>query len=102
MLINDNFQKNDPFLTTLGLAKKAGKLVVGWDRISDYSGKIIYNIVSCDASERTRLNAEKKAEIFPVDYSMQTIGEALGIKRAAVIAVVDPGFAELLRNKSKQ
>ena len=27
---------SEQFLTTLGLAKRAGKLVIGWDRISEY------------------------------------------------------------------
>ena len=91
--------KPDSFLTTLGLARRAGKLILGWDRIEEYSGHIAFNIVASDAAERTCLNAKKKAETIVVEYSMDMLGSALGIKRAAVVAVTDNGFAELLKKK---
>ena len=90
---------SEQFLTTLGLAKRAGKLVIGWDRISEYKGDIRLIIVSCDASERTRKNAAGKAECVLTDIDMTLLGSALGIKRAALVAVTDSGFADLLIRK---
>ena len=89
----------DPFLTTLGLVRRAGKLILGWDRIDEYSGHISFCVVANDASERTVLNAKKRAETVSVDYSMDILGASPGIKRAAVVAVTDDGFAELLKKK---
>ena len=54
----------DPFLTTLGLARRAGKLILGWDRIDEYSGHISFCVVANDASERTVLNAKKEPKRF--------------------------------------
>jgi ribosomal protein L7Ae-like RNA K-turn-binding protein len=95
----DNGTKQDRFLTTLGLAKRAAKLVIGWDRISDYNESIEIIFVSSDASERTIKNAGKRAETVLIKHSMAAVGSALGIKRAAVIAVTDTGFANLLKSK---
>ena len=89
----------DPFLTTLGLARRAGKIIMGWDRIEEYSDHIVFNIVASDAAERVVRNAQKRAETVCVEYSMDSLGSALGIKRAAVVAVTDDGFAELLKKK---
>ena len=99
-LMNDKYTP-DPFLTTLGLARRAGKLILGWDRISEYSGHISFCITSNDAAERTVLNAQKRAETIHVDYSMEVLGSALGVKKVAVVAVTDDGFAELLKKKMK-
>ncbi len=92
-----NKTENDSFLTTVGLARRAGKLVIGWDRLEKYSGSVMFNIVSCDASERTFTNAKKKAETVKTKYDMTELGHALGIEKAAVVAVVDEGFATLLK-----
>ena len=91
--------KRDSFLTSLGLAKRADKLVIGWDRIDKYSGHIFFIIVAGDASARTRKNAELKAETLLTEYAMETLGNAVGISRAAVIAVTDGNFANLLLKK---
>ncbi len=95
----DNNNKQNSFLTTLGLAKRAGKLIVGWDRISDYKESIEIIFVSSDASERTIKNASFRAETISTEYTMEEIGSSLGIKRAAVVAVADNGFANLLKSK---
>ena len=95
----DNNNNRTTFLTTLGLAKRAGKLVVGWDRISDYIGEINTIFVSSDASDRTLKNAKSKCDAIFTDYSMTELGSALGIKKVAVIAVTDSGFSTLLTSK---
>ncbi len=95
----DNATKQDRFLTTLGLAKRAGKLIIGWDRISDYTGSIETIFISSDASERTIKNAGKRSETVLIKRSMVAVGSALGIHRAAVVAVTDTGFANLLKSK---
>lgn len=91
--------RHDPFLTTLGLARRAGKLILGWDRIEEYSGYISFCIIANDAAQRTVQNAKRRTDTVTVDYSMENLGSALGIKRAAVVAVTDDGFAELLKKK---
>ena len=90
---------SNAFLTTLGLARRAGKLIIGWDRIEPYKGSLSFIIAACDASARTIDNAKRKTETIITVFTMAEIGLALGIRRAAVVAVADKGFAEVLKNR---
>lgn len=99
MINQSDIKTSEQFLSTLGLAKRAGKLVIGWDRISEYKGDIHLIIVSCDASDRTNKNASVRSECVLTDIDMARIGSALGVKRAALVAVTDIGFSDLLKRK---
>jgi ribosomal protein L7Ae-like RNA K-turn-binding protein len=91
--------EQDPFLTALGLAKHAGKLIIGQDRIDDWSGGLQVIFVSSDASARTKKNAGMKTDAVLTKYTMAELGHAVGITKAAVIAVTDTGFVSLLKRK---
>ena len=92
-------------LSLLGLAKKAGKIADG-ERSAEESIKqkrAYLVLVAGDASDRTvrsflRLCAEAECPIFRYG-SRSSLGHAIGKKDRAVIALLDRGFSEMLKEK---
>ena len=84
----------------LMIARKAGKLMLGFDMVSEAlkTGKAV--IFSGDASERTKkevLFLMKRTEISVpcytlTEYTKEALGHSLG-KMTAVLAVCDEGFS---------
>ena len=90
----------DKFLSTLGLARRAGKILLGVDSLTGYRKPVALLIYACDASPRVkRALAERRDPSVTPDYTKEQLGRAVGCKEAAVIAVTDAGFAGVLRNK---
>lgn len=90
------------FLTTLGLARRAGKLVLGVESLSAYGGKVSLLIFASDASPRVhRALSKRKEPVLTPNLTKEQLGRAVGCKQAAVIAVTDVGFADILRKKSE-
>ena len=90
---------NRNFLSNLGLAKKAGKLIVGYDRLKDFKKKVPAVFVSNDVSAKTSANAAMQSasgEVIVTEYTMEQLGRALGVKRAAVVAVLDENILNIL------
>ena len=90
---------NKNFLSNLGLARKAGKLIIGYDRLKDSKKKVPAVFVSSDVSAKTAANAAMQSvsgEVVPTAYTMEQLGSALGVKRAAVIAVLDENILNIL------
>ena len=90
----------DKLLSTLGLARRAGKILLGVDSLSEYRKPVALLIYASDASPRVkRALAERKDPSVTPHYTKEQLGHAVGCKEAAVIAVTDAGFAGILRNK---
>ena len=94
-------------LSMLGLARKAGKLKMGYDPSveSIRSGKAALAIAAGDISEKTYKNLAFEAERMGVpaiklQATMQEINEAYGI-RAGVMALTDSGFANAIEALSR-
>lgn len=93
---------NARFYGMLGLAMRAGRLVLGESKAADAvrSGKAEMLILAADASA----NTEKKFLNMTKHYGIQTLrpgdrarlGAAVGKAAAVVIAVTEPGFARQL------
>lgn len=85
-------------LSLLGLAKKAGKLVLGMDAALEASqkDKAELLLLARDFSPRSRRKAEEetggKAKLLDAPFTMDDISAALG-RRSGIIAVCDRGFA---------
>lgn len=84
----------------LGLCRKAGKLVTGFDICAEAlrKGKAELVLTARDCSERTlreigRAAGENGREARALPLSMDEISFAVG-KRAGVLAVCDSGFAK--------
>ncbi len=84
----------------LGLCRRAGRLELGHDAVTDAvgNGKAVLVLIAEECSERTsggitRLAGEHKTKIRCLPMDMDEVGHALS-KRAGVIAVCDKGFAK--------
>ena len=95
-------------LTTLGLCKRAGKLIIGSEK-TEYSvrhGGCRFVLVAADVSEKIREKykrlseeTEKTVFVFP-DVKMTELASAVG--QSGILGVVstdDAGFSKLLSQK---
>ncbi|MBO5213221.1 MAG: hypothetical protein J6B86_00415 [Clostridia bacterium] len=88
------------FLSTLGLARRAGKLLLGVESIQKYRKPVALLIYASDASPRVKRSLSGRTEPFlSPELTKEQLGRAVGCKEAAVIAVTDAGFAGMIRNK---
>lgn len=88
------------FLSTLGLARRAGKLLLGVESVESFRKPIALLIYASDASPRVRraLAGRTDPSVCP-NLTKEQLGAAVGCKNAAVLAVTDAGFAGILRKK---
>lgn len=94
------------FISLLGFARKAGKLILGYDRIKDSGKKFKLIIICSDVSERTRRNAklfaQENGRIFESSLTMHELGKILGAEKVGVAAVDDINFATALLRSEEQ
>ncbi len=93
---------NDRLLSFLGLCRRAGKLVIGFDPLKDAveTGKAFFVLVAADISANTlkKLNTalgESDIPFYTVNRTKDEISFSLG-KTCACLAVIDKGFADKL------
>ena len=94
----------DLFLSTLGLARRAGKLCRGFESTVENAGIIDTVFLANDCSDRTRktiseIFAELNKQPVNVNYSKFELGVAIGTKPVGIIGVTDAGFAKLLKTR---
>ena len=94
----------DLFLSTLGLARRAGKLCKGFDSNVENAHVIDTVFLASDCSDRTRetiseIFAQLDKEPVSVNYSKFELGVAIGSKPVGIIGVTDTGFAKLLKTR---
>jgi len=99
---------NDRILNFLGLCKKAGKLEIGEESagVAQRQGKAKLILVASDASPSTLRKAQNYAEwggvpLLILPYDKDTLGEMLGKRVCAVLAVTDKGFSKAIQEKIK-
>ena len=93
---------SDIFLSTLGLARRAGKICYGFDSVAENAAKICAVFVAKDCSERTVKNInyifnEKNIQSVAINYTKTELGYAIGTKPVGIIGVTDSGFTKLLK-----
>ena len=94
---------NNPVLSRLGFARKAGRLSLGFEASKEAvtSNKAKLIIVASDISAKTeketRFFAKEKCNVTKVDFTTEEISAAIGF-RAGVLAVNDEGFAKAILN----
>ncbi len=88
------------FFSTLGLARRAGKLILGVESIEKYGKPIELLIYASDASPRVKrtLSHRKDPSVTP-DLTKEQLGTAVGCNNVAVVAITDAGFAGIIRKK---
>lgn len=93
---------SDLFLSTLGLARRAGKICYGFDSAAENASEICAVFTAKDCSERTIKNInyifkEKNIQSVSVNYTKTELGYAIGTKPVGIIGVTDSGFTKLLK-----
>jgi ribosomal protein L7Ae-like RNA K-turn-binding protein len=93
---------NNPFLQFLGICKKAGCLVEGYNKAEELvqKGKIKLLILSDDASENTikkftNYGTKYKFKIIK-NFSKEELGSSIGREEIRVIGISDKNMAEKL------
>ena len=100
------------FLGMLGLARRAGKLIIGTELIcrampKRTEGRIRLVIISDKASDATRKKLTVKSDFYGIEYieadiDTEKLGHLLGKTYApAAVAVTDENFARVLKEESK-
>lgn len=99
-------RKQNKFFLNLGLAHRAGKVVIGTEQVRDAvkfrRAELV--IVACDVSENTRKEildtcAFYGAEVIVSDFTMSQFSEALGkLRNVAGVAITDIGLKTLVKN----
>ena len=89
----------DKTLSTLGLAYRAKKLVLGEEVLNQISDvKLI--IIANDISEKSRERFLKKCNFYNIEYidrfTSSEISNALGKNNVKVVGIIDEGFKETL------
>lgn len=95
---------NDLFLSTLGLARRAGKLCRGFDSNVENAHSVAMVFLANDCSDRTRQSITEIFEEFEikpitVNYSKSQLGYAIGTKPVGILGITDEGFAKLLKTR---
>lgn len=93
----------DKFLSNLGLARRAGKLLRGRDEVfaALCGGKAFGLYAASDLSPRTVRLVEEQGNalgIDPirVDYTMSELGNACGLKPFGIFSLADKNFRKML------
>ncbi len=95
---------NNKIRGLLGLATKAGKIIAGFDAVSEciVKKKAKLVIVSVEASDKTKNNIKylcEKNEIMCIEYGeINFLSEAIGKRNKAVICIKDINFATAIKN----
>lgn len=89
------------FLSTLGLARRAGKLTYGFDMVlmNLYQTHLI--LLAEDCAPRTVRNIREAAEeagipVMNIPYTKESLGVSIGTKPVGIIGVADAGFTRSL------
>ena len=90
-------------LFSIGLARKAGKVIVGTDAVCDEIRKkqIIMVLYASDISDNTQKRisdccAYYNVKLYPCDLTKDALGHAIGKPYAACIGISDENLSELI------
>ena len=87
-------------LSTLGLARRAGKVLLGADSVKSGRGPVPLLVFAADASPRVkRCLSDRTDPSVTLTFTKAELGCAVGCKEVAVLAITDAGFAGILRKK---
>lgn len=91
---------NDKVLSLLGLARRAGRLALGFDPVVDSvkTGQSRLILITSDISPKTKKELEFSLRdsgmaLHSIPYDVKTLGNAVG-RAAKIVSVNDEGFAD--------
>jgi len=90
-------------LFSIGLAKKAGKVISGTDSVCDEirKHKILLVLCACDVSENTKKKISDCCKYYQIKLHFcgipkETLGKAIGKTFSACIGITDKNLSELI------
>ena len=90
-------------LFSIGLARKAGKLISGTDFVCDEirKNKIVLVVCACDVSDNTKKKisdccAYYQTKLYVTDVSKEMLGHAIGKSFSACVGITDHSLSELI------
>lgn len=96
---------NDRLLSLLGICRKAGKLIHGFDAVSEAvrGHTAVLVLTACDLSAKSKkeiefISAKESVEVISAPVTMSEIEWKTG-KRAGILAVADKGLAEAVKRE---
>lgn len=102
-------EKTKGILTSLGLARRAGKLVIGTELSCDAAraGRAKAGFASIAASQNSKKRIENcfsyhGVRLIYIDCTTAELGAAFGKSEAACVAVTDKNLAELALDKCER
>lgn len=91
----------DKTLSTLGLAYRAKKVVLGEEVLNQISDVKLL-IIASDISEKSRERFMKKCTFYNIEYidsfNCEQISNALGKSNIKVLGIIDEGFKKSILN----
>ena len=98
-----NKTNTEQLLFAIGLARKAGKMIVGTDAVFDEIRKRKVLIVLCakDVSDNTKKKISDcctyhNVKLYCSDLSKNDLGHAIGKSYAACVGITDQNLSELI------
>lgn len=94
---------NDPILSRLGFARKAGKLAIGFAASKECCQKqtakliVVANDISDKSFKEISFFAKENAKVVRISHTLEELSHAIGIK-AGIVSVNDEGFAKAIEN----
>jgi ribosomal protein L7Ae-like RNA K-turn-binding protein len=91
---------SDNVLSTIGLCKRAGKIITGFDAVVSDINKAAGVIITADLSDKTKKEVvyhcgKNGKKLIETRYTMEEIANLLG-KKTGVIAILDKGLFKSL------
>jgi ribosomal protein L7Ae-like RNA K-turn-binding protein len=81
----------------LGIARKAHKVILGYDDIKKYKNSVLLIILSEGAAERTKKNAAALGkQVITADMDKTELGKVFGAGEVSAAAITDDGIARQL------
>lgn len=98
---------NNKFFSTLGLARRAGKLCYGFDAVTQNLQNIELILVASDLSARSKKSLaavleHRKKSFVALGITMKDLADAIGTKPTGIIGITEKGFAALLSEEIKK
>ncbi len=100
--------EKNKLLGALGLARRAGALIIGFDSVKDavLSGKAVLVLIAADVADGTRRRTlriceEDECPVLDIPLPMESVADILH-KPVGVLAITDPNLAVLCRKNLSQ
>ena len=95
------------FLSTLGLARRAGKVNYGFDMVAEGLDKTCVIFFAADLSVRSlnsisQLAKGKRVTCIKLPFEMAELAGAMGTKPVGIIGITEAGFAKLLTGEAEK